>query len=113
MPIFCLNNFYFLTDLGFVIMEKAEHSIQLGLGQLAALVFATGTLIAAPNFAIGVAVFIGITLSFSIASTLALGQSSNEFEDDEVPAIQFKLLGIHFGGMLCYLVLMVEAFRFI
>jgi hypothetical protein len=102
-----------LAKLGFGDMEKAENSIQLGLAQLAALVFASATLIAAPNLAIGVAVFIGITLSFSIASTLALGQASNEVEDDEVPPLQFKLLGIHFGGMLCYLVLMIEAFRFI
>jgi len=90
-----------------------EYSLQIGLAQMAALIFSTGTLISRPGSAMFIVIFVGVTMAFSIASAMALGQRHGNKEIEELPRNQARLLGTHFGGMLCYLVTIVEAFRFI
>jgi hypothetical protein len=89
------------------------HPLQLSLAQLAAIIFSTATLIAQPQLAIAVAMFAGTVLAFSMASSLAIGHYYSREQEESISSSHAAQLGIHFGGMVCYVVMICEAFKHI
>jgi len=90
-----------------------KHYAQLGLIQLAAIATCAFILIFRPGLALLVVVAVGVSLAISMASAIAVGHyySSNNIE--KLSDQHAALLGTHFGGMLCYLIMISEAFNYI
>jgi hypothetical protein len=96
------------------------HPLQLGLAQLAAIIISAVTLIAQPQLAILVAMFAGLVMAFSMASSLAIGHYYSQQVEDGEEEVEQQLssshaaqLGTHFGGLVCNIVMICEAFRYI
>jgi hypothetical protein len=87
------------------------NSFQLNATQLVALVLSAALLMVRPEMAILVALFAGLNLSFSMSAMIAISQRYRGATISELPVKSATILGTHFGGILCYLVLIAEAFN--
>ncbi len=87
------------------------NAFQLNVTQLVALLLSAALLVVRPEVAGLVALFAGISLSFSMSAMLVISQRYRGATIAELPAQSAHVLGTHFGGILCYLVLIAEAFN--
>jgi hypothetical protein len=84
---------------------------QLGSLQLAAIMVCAAILIFQPKLALMVVMIVGVSLALSMASALAVGHFYSSKNIEKLSSQHASLLGMHFGGMLCYLIVIREAFR--
>jgi hypothetical protein len=87
-----------------------SETLQLGLAQLAAIIFSSGTLIARPQLALAIVLFVGLILAFSIASSLAIGMYYRSRDGEPLSAIHAAKLGTHIGGIICYAIMIYQSF---
>jgi hypothetical protein len=90
-----------------------NHSVQLGLIQLFAILGCALILIAQPQLALAVVVVVSVSLAFSMASAIAVGHYYSSKNIEKLSNQHASLLGTHFGGMLCYLIMIGEAFKYL
>jgi hypothetical protein len=89
------------------------HFTKFGQIQLAAISACAFMLLCQPALAFLVAAVVGVSLAFSMASAMAVGHYYSSKNIEKLSRQHGSLLGTHFGGMLCYLVMISEAFKYI
>ncbi|MGD8566716.1 MAG: hypothetical protein PVJ39_01330 [Gammaproteobacteria bacterium] len=91
-----------------------EQVFQLTLSQLAILVFAAIAMYAPTSIIVLAIIGVSTTLSYSLASSLALAQKLEQADHadiDEAQPAQTAILGTHIGGILCYGIMLSLLFR--
>lgn len=81
---------------------------QLALGQLAMLVFSTIVLISQPKLVFFTALILGLSLSYSVGTAVALVDMLQKSTLDENKQQHTATLGTHLGGALCYIVMLAH-----
>jgi len=94
-------------------LDMQSHCAQLGLIQLAAIMGCASILIFQPELAVLVAVVVGVSLAISMASAMAVGHYYSANNIEKLSDRHASLLGTHFGGMLCYLIVISETFKYL
>ena len=90
-----------------------QHTTQLNLAQLIAITICSAILLSEPKFATVVAIFVGFTMAFSMGSAMAMGHYYSSRGIEKISDNHASLLGTHFGGMFCYLIMICKAFEYI
>lgn len=90
-----------------------QHPTHLSLAQLTVIMVSTMVMISHPDMALMVAVFVGSIMAFSMASAVAVGYHYSSHQIEELSNQHASLLGTHFGGILCYLIMLNHAFEHI
>lgn len=90
-----------------------NHSAQFTKIQLAAIIFCAFVLISRPQLASLIAVFVGLSLAFSMGSAMAVGHYYSSKNIEKLSRQHATLLATHFGGLLCNLIMINEAFNYI
>ena len=81
-------------------------ALQLALAQLAMLVFSTMVVISQPKFVYIIAFILGLSLSYSVGTAVALVDKFQKSTLAENKQQYAATLGTHLGGALCYIVML-------
>jgi hypothetical protein len=84
-----------------------------GAGHLTAIVIGASILITEPRLAQVVMLFISFSMAFSVGCAMAVGYYYSSRGIEKLIPSHAALLGTHFGGILCYLIMICRAYEHI
>lgn len=90
-----------------------EATAELGLAQLTAVATNAIILLLQPQFAMAVVLFLGLMMALSMGSAMAVGYHYSSKGIEQLSQTHASQLGTHFGGILCYLVMIGQAFDYL
>ncbi|WP_455212784.1 hypothetical protein [Kaarinaea lacus] len=84
-----------------------------GAGQLTAILLSAVILIAQPHWAQMVVLLISFSMAFSMGCAMSVGYYYSSRGIETLSRSHASLLGTQFGGILCYLIMICQAFEHI
>ena len=82
-------------------------------GQFAAVALASSMLLADPRWAQLVVLIISFSMAFTMSCAMAVGYYYSSHGIEKLSRQHAALLGTQFGGILCYLVMICQAYELI